>query len=409
MDELYQLPNGWEYVKLANIVGKEKIAIKRGPFGSALKKAFFVPDGYKVYEQKHAIRDDFTIGEYYIDEEKFQELKGFEVKGGDIIISCSGTIGKIAVAPLDIKKGIINQALLKITLDNDVVETDFFVKFWTDYVNKGMSENSTKGAAIKNLASVKVLKDLDIPLPPIKEQKRILAKLDDVFAKLDKAIHLHQENIAEANAYMDSVLNEVFSELEEKYESVVLGDITKTTSGGTPKRNEKSYWGGNIGWLKSGELTGGYINTVEEFITETGLQKSSAKLFPVGTLLIAMYGATVGKLGILEIETTTNQAICGILNDKGKFETMYMFYFLKKTKSKMLEDSFGGAQPNISQTYLKELELPLPPLEEQKKVVEYLDDISSKMDKIKALQKEKLQELKALKASILDSAFRGEL
>ena len=75
----------------------------------------------------------------------------------------------------------------------------------------------------------------------------------------------------------------------------------------------------------------------------------------------------------------------------------------------MLEDSFGGAQPNISQTYLKELELPLPSIEEQKKIVEYLDDISSKMDRIKALQKEKLQELKALKASILDSAFRGEL
>ena len=115
MSELYELPEGWEYVKLTDIVGKEKTSIKRGPFGSALKKAFFVDSGYKVYEQKNAIKDDFSLGEYYITEEKFNELKGFEVKGGDIIISCSGTIGKISVAPMNIKQGIINQALLKLT------------------------------------------------------------------------------------------------------------------------------------------------------------------------------------------------------------------------------------------------------------------------------------------------------
>lgn len=193
--------------------------------------------------------------------------------------------------------------------------------------------------------------------------------------------------------------------LPDGWEWKKLGDLTTTTSGGTPKRNEKLYWGGNIGWLKSGELNDGYITNVEEYITDEGLTKSSAKLFPKGTLLIAMYGATVGKLGILEIETTTNQAICGILNDKNKFETLFMFYYLKKIREKMIEDSFGGAQPNLSQTYIKDLDIPLPPLEEQKRIVVNLDNLFAKIDKAIALHQKNIDEADIFMASVLNDVF----
>ena len=197
-------------------------------------------------------------------------------------------------------------------------------------------------------------------------------------------------------------------ELPNGWEWKKLGDLTKTTSGGTPKRNEKSYWGGNIGWLKSGELNDGYIKEVEEFITEDGLNKSSAKLFPKGTLLIAMYGATVGKLGILEIDTTTNQAVCGILNDKNTFETFFMFYFLRHIRKKMLIDSFGGAQPNLSQTYIKDLDIPLPPLSEQQRIVSKLDLLFEKIDKSIALHQKNMDEANVFMGSILNDVF-GEL
>jgi type I restriction enzyme S subunit len=196
--------------------------------------------------------------------------------------------------------------------------------------------------------------------------------------------------------------------LPDGWEWKKLGNLTTTTSGGTPKRNEKSYWGGNIGWLKSGELNDGYITSVEEYITKEGLTKSSAKLFPKGTLLIAMYGATVGKLGILEIETTTNQAICGILNDKNKFETFFMFYYFRKIREKMIEDSFGGAQPNLSQTYIKDLYIPLPPLEEQKRIVAKLDNLFAKIDKAIALHQKNIDEVNVFMASVLNDVF-GEL
>ena len=199
-------------------------------------------------------------------------------------------------------------------------------------------------------------------------------------------------------------MSELYS-LPNGWEWKKLGDLTTTTSGGTPKRNEKLYWGGNIGWLKSGELNDGYITNVEEYITDEGLTKSSAKLFPKGTLLIAMYGATVGKLGILEIETTTNQAICGILNDKNKFETLFMFYYLKKIREKMIEDSFGGAQPNLSQTYIKDLDIPLPPLEEQKRIVVNLDNLFAKIDKAIALHQKNIDEADIFMASVLNDVF----
>ena len=103
-------------------------------------------------------------------------------------------------------------------------------------------------------------------------------------------------------------------------------EITDTASGGTPKRTNKDYWNGSINWLKSGELNDGYIDKVEETITEEGLNKSSAKVFESGTLLMAMYGATVGRLGILNVDTSTNQAVCAIFNKFNLFSNEYIFF-----------------------------------------------------------------------------------
>ncbi len=120
------LPTGWTWAFMPQVIANDDYAIKRGPFGSALKKAFFVSDGYKVYEQQHAINSDFFRGEYYVAEDKFNELIAFEVKPYDLIISCSGTVGKVAIAPENMERGIINQALLKISLNTEVLTNEYF-------------------------------------------------------------------------------------------------------------------------------------------------------------------------------------------------------------------------------------------------------------------------------------------
>jgi len=397
MSELYKLPDGWKWEILDNLT---EINIGKTP--SRSKSYYFL--GNKVWLSIRDLKGDYVSeSNEKITDEAIKNTNLKLIKKGTLLMSFKLTLGRTSFADCDL---YTNEAIASLPIKDESILDKYFLKYSLGVIDLEKEvDNAVKGKTLNK----KKIKNLDIPLPPLLEQQRIVSKLDKLFEKIDKGVALHQKNMDEADLFMGSVLNDVFGELEEKYDVKTLGNLTKTTSGGTPKRNEKSYWGGNIGWLKSGELNDGYIQEVEEFITVDGLNKSSAKLFPIGTLLIAMYGSTVGRLGILEIETSTNQAICGILNDKNQFETMYMFYFLKKIREKMLKDSFGGAQPNISQTYIKELELPLPPLNIQQKAVKYLDEISEKIEKLKQVQKEKMESLIALKASILDKAFRGEL
>jgi type I restriction enzyme S subunit len=162
-----------------------------------------------------------------------------------------------------------------------------------------------------------------------------------------------------------------------------LGQICQTTSGGTPLRSRAEYFGGTIPWVKSGDLTDGDIISCEENITESGLYNSSAKLFPKGTVLVAMYGATVGKLGILGMEAATNQAVCGI-TPPPELHRKFLFYFLLARRQKLIAMSTGGAQPNISQRIIRELRVPVPPILEQHRIV----DILSRADGIIRLRRE---------------------
>ena len=193
-DEIpYKLPLGWHWVRLPEIVSYDKNSIKRGPFGSSLKKAFFVESGYKVYQQKNAIYDDFRLGNYYIDKDRFEKLKDFEVRPKDIIISCSGTVGKLAIAPDNIEQGVINQALLKVTLNQKIITNRFFVFLFPAYLMKTETLNDLKGTAQKNIVSVQLLKEIPIPIPPLAEQRRIVKKIDRLMAQCDRLEKLRTE------------------------------------------------------------------------------------------------------------------------------------------------------------------------------------------------------------------------
>ena len=162
--------------------------------------------------------------------------------------------------------------------------------------------------------------------------------------------------------------------------------------------------------IKSGELNDDRnITQSSEHITEDALNNSSVTLFKKNTLLIAMYGATAGKLGITAIDTTTNQAVCSIQNTYDKFNNEFLFYFLYSIRKKIIDDSFGGAQPNISKSYLEKLLVYMPNLEIQKKCVLTINELINKNNKVKFKLKKKLNYLKNLKSSILSKAFSGDL
>ena len=163
----------WQIVELGQVCN-----FKRGPFGGSLKKEIFVSEGYAIYEQSHAISQDFSSFRYFIDAKKYSEMNGFTVRPGDIIMSCSGTMGRTAIVPDNAPPGIINQALLKLSATDRVLTS--FLKLWMDSGNFQQSiENVAFGAAIRNVASVKILKGLMIPLPPLAIQQALVVDIEN--------------------------------------------------------------------------------------------------------------------------------------------------------------------------------------------------------------------------------------
>lgn len=157
-------------------------------------------------------------------------------------------------------------------------------------------------------------------------------------------------------------------------EEVAIGEFCRTGSGGTPSRNKADrYFGGGIPWVKSGELRESIITETEETITPDALNESAAKLLPRDTLLVALYGATVGRIGILGIEAATNQAVCYIIPDETRADKKYLYYALQSKVPHWLSKRVGGGQPNISQGIIKDTLIPLLPLSEQKQIADILD------------------------------------
>jgi type I restriction enzyme S subunit len=190
--------------------------------------------------------------------------------------------------------------------------------------------------------------------------------------------------------------------------SFPLGDVCRTTSGGTPSRKRADYFQGDIPWVKSGELTDGLVSEVSEFITEEAVANSSAKLFPQGTLLIAMYGATVGKLGVLTKPAATNQAVCAIFPNP-ELDSKFLFWFLRFKRSYLIDQAVGGAQPNISQSILRELMVPVPPIDVQREAVAEIEKQFSRLDEAVANLQRVKANLKRYKASVLKAAVEGHL
>lgn len=182
----FKIPDSWEWVRLGEVLALEDGSIRRGPFGSSLKKTYFVPKGkntYKVYEQGNAINQSVSYGHYYISKKKFNELRSFSVRPQDIIISGAGTIGKTFVLPADVPAGVINQALIRVRLNNRLITNDYFLIAFQQKVN--LLNKRAKGTAIKNMFSIAHMKnDIVWALPPISEQNRIVRQ----FKKMNKII-----------------------------------------------------------------------------------------------------------------------------------------------------------------------------------------------------------------------------
>lgn len=193
------------------------------------------------------------------------------------------------------------------------------------------------------------------------------------------------------------------------WKTVPLSAVARTTSGGTPSRTRPDYFGGAVPWVKSGELADGYIDVTEETLTPEGVASSSAKWLDPGTLLVAMYGATVGKTAILRTRATTNQAICAVIADPSKANAHFLRYQLIHDRPTLLNARYGGAQPNISQQVIRDHSLRLPPLLEQQRIAAVLSLVQRAIENEEKVIAVALELKRAALERVLGSGLSGEL
>jgi type I restriction enzyme S subunit len=248
-----------------------------------------------------------------------------------------------------------------------------------------------------------------IPLLPLDEQRRIVARVEQLAAKIGEARGLREKSDYESNAFFLKRVKEIFGKSDGG--ALPTGATFKVTTGGTPSRGNSAFWGGDVKWVSSGEVNFRVIVDTNEKITDVGVANSNAKIYPPGTVLVAMIGQgkTRGQCAILGCHAATNQNVAGIhvYETAHLPEYVYWWFYSQYVENRAAET--GTAQPALSGERVKQIPIPLPAPEEQRRVVAYLDDLKAKVGALKKLQAETAAELDALLPSILDKAFKGEL
>jgi type I restriction enzyme S subunit len=192
------------------------------------------------------------------------------------------------------------------------------------------------------------------------------------------------------------------------WKNIKISEFATTQSGGTPSTSRDDFWNGDVPWINSGELKDCRISKASKYITKLGLESSSARLFPKGTVVIALTGATTAKLGLLEIETSTNQSVTGIIPNNN-YDPFFLFYQLLSLRREILSKSLGTAQPHINKRIVDEIIVKLPPLPEQQAIVAKIEELFSELENGKQQLLTAQQQLKVYRQSLLKWAFEGKL
>jgi len=283
-------------------------------------------------------------------EEKYQRTR---LLGGELLITVVGSVGECAIVPPQLRGWNVARAVsvAKIKASYNTI----FIKYCFQSEDVKFQMYGNTNDTVQPTLNLSSLKALTLNIPSLDEQKSIASILSSLDDKIDL---LHRQNKT-LEAMAETLFRQWFvEEAWQDWEEVELGSVVDTTSGGTPSRSKMEYYeGGTINWVKSKELNGRFIFDTEEMITEDALKNSSAKLLPPNSILIAMYGATVGEYAIISKAMTCNQAVCA-LKPNEKYPYTYLFMLIKYNKDELINMAVGSAQQNISQLLIKTLKVP---------------------------------------------------
>jgi restriction endonuclease S subunit len=353
-------------------------------------------------------------------------LASRELQEGDLLLEKSGggpnsPVGRVGYFHQESVKTVCSNFMQLMRPNPEIVLPKYLFYFLDGFhSNGGTIPMQTATTNIRNIKMPQFMA-ISVPFPPLPEQHKIVEILEDHLSRLDAALADVKQAKVKAAQFRRSLLQAAFTgnlrsdetrlmtELPDGWQNRRLEDVADWTSGGTPSSKDSSLYGGEIPWVVIGDLTESKVFKTEKTITLKGLESSSAKILPKGTVMLAMYGASIGRTGIMDRDMSTNQAIaCGI-PDPEKISTNFLLLYLQSQKQEFIFAGKGGAQPNISQGVVKAWKIPLPPLPEQHKIVEILEDHLSRLDASIALADAMEKQSAGLRRSLLQAAFTGQL
>ena len=414
-DVPYEVPENWVWTTLGEIC----LFLSRGksPKYSDTDKT------YPVFAQKCNLKE----GGISLEQARFLDpstickwSEEYKLKTGDVLVNSTGTgtVGRTRLFHESYLKHYpfaVPDSHVSVIRTASEIKSEFVFAYISSKLIQEYLEDNLAGSTNQKELYIGVLSDLSFPLPPFAEQQRIVKEIEYWFVLIDQieqdksnlqtVIKQTKSKILDLAIHgklvpqdpNDEPASELLKRINPKAEITcdnghskklpkgwiwtTLGSIGIWQAGGTPSRSNKSYFGGNIPWLKTGDLNDGYVSEIPESITEEAVANSSAKINPIGSILIAMYGATIGKLGILTYPASTNQACCACIKYFAIIQS-YLFYFLLSHRAAFIAKGGGGAQPNISKEIIVNTLIPLPPLAEQQRIVAKIEELFSILDDI---------------------------
>lgn len=351
---------------------------------------------------------DKTENARYISEETFKKLNCTEIFSGDCLVSrLPQPLGRACIIPYKNERMITAVDCSIIRFNNKVITPKYFIYYsMSDSYNKKVIALST--GATRQRISRKNLETITIPLPPLSEQERIVAKLDKAFEAIDKVKANAEQNLNNAKELFESALDKAFTENTEGWEEKTLEKIGNIQTGTTPKTSEKDNFGNYIPFIKPADFNpDGTLNYNNEGLSEKGLKV--ARFIPKNSVLMVCIGATITKTGYSEIDTTCNQQINTLTPTKDSCKFIYYAMVRKEFKEKILAGCPQTTLPIINKSNWSALTIKLPKIDEQQKIVEKLDVLQEQTKQLEQIYTQKIKECDELKQSILQKAFRGEL
>ncbi|EAK9901868.1 restriction endonuclease subunit S [Campylobacter coli] len=291
-------------------------------------------------------------------------------------------------------------------------------KFLVYFLNYSNLEKYITGATVKKLNQQK-LKQIEIPLPPLKEQERIVGILDESFAKIDESIKILEQDLLNLDELMQSALQKAFNPLKDNvkenyklpqsWEWKSLGEIGEIITGTTPSKNNPNFYGNEYPLFKPSDLNGDIIiKYASDNLSKLGFD--NARNLPKDTILVVCIGASIGKVGLSGVNGSCNQQINAIIPNSA-FTSKYLFFVCLSNyfQTILKKNASQTTLPIINKTEFSKLQIPLPPIKEQEQITSHLDELSSHVKNLKQNYQAQIKDLQELKNSLLDKAFKGNL